>query len=215
MVLGKPISLLRPLGKIRRWHRGNLDRRGWASCMSWLLLKHGAGLSLAWLQVQPFIHSVRQTRCCSIVCSVYRQFAGYLLGCFGCGVHPLEVLVVRSAAQPGLPEVDPTREEEAAWPRFDAALQQSPDLAFAGQTTVAGEQGVLLTKNPGGADLDHRCPQVLVFLHGPDVPTYHCGSTQHSGSFFCCFTFLHVYMNIKCFAVFFFLLCFSCFTVGD
>lgn len=88
--------------------------------------------------------------------SVYRQFAGYLLGCFGYSVSPLEVLVTGSASQPGLPKVDPAGEKKAAGPRFDAALQQSPDLTPAGQATVAGEQGVLLTKHPGGADLDHR-----------------------------------------------------------
>lgn len=53
--------------------------------------------------------------------------------------------------------MDPAGEEEAAGPRFDPALQQGPDIASAGQATVASEEGVLLTKHPGGADLDHRC----------------------------------------------------------
>lgn len=153
-----------------------------ASCVLWLLLKHGAGLSLAWLPVQLSFCAIDKMLQCFH--SVYWQFAGYLLGCFGCSVHPLEVLVVRSAAQPGLPKVDPTSEKEAARARFDAALQQCPDLALAGQATVAREQGVLLAKHPGGADLDHRCPQVLVFLHRPDVGTYHCGWTERSGSLY-------------------------------
>lgn len=54
--------------------------------------------------------------------------------------------------------MDPTGEKEAAGSRFDATLQQSPDLTFAGQATVAGKQGVLLTEHAGGADLDQRCP---------------------------------------------------------
>lgn len=90
--------------------------------------------------------------------SVYWQFTRYLLGCFGHHVCLLEVLVAGSAAQPGLPKVDPTGEKEAAGPRFDTTLQQSPDFTPAGQATVAGEQGVLLTKHPSGADLDHCCP---------------------------------------------------------
>lgn len=97
--------------------------------------------------------------------SVDWQFAGYLLGCFGHGVGPLEVLVARSAAQPGLSEVDTTGEEEAAGPRSDAALQQGPDLTTAAQAAVAGEQGVLLTEHTGGADLDHRCPEVVILVH--------------------------------------------------
>lgn len=97
--------------------------------------------------------------------SVYWEFTGYLLGCFGYSVSPLEVLVTGSAAQPGLPEVDPAGEEKAARPRFDPTLQQSPDLTPAAQATVAGEQGILLTKHPGGADFDHRCSKVIVFHH--------------------------------------------------
>lgn len=89
--------------------------------------------------------------------SVYRQFTGYLLGCFGYSVSPLEVLVAWSAAQPGLPKVDSPGEEKAAGPRFDATLQQSPDLTLAGYATVAGEQGVLLPKHPGSTDFDHCC----------------------------------------------------------
>lgn len=97
--------------------------------------------------------------------SVYGQLAGDQLGCFSADVSLLEVLVARSAAQPGLPKVDPACEEEAARTWFNAALQQSPYFPPAGHTTVSGEQGVLLPKHPGGADLDHGCPKVLVFRH--------------------------------------------------
>lgn len=97
--------------------------------------------------------------------SVYSQFAGYLLGLFGHVVGPLEVLVSGGAAQPGLPEVDPASEEEAARSWFDATLQQRPDLTLAGQAAVSSEESVLLAKHPGAADLDHCCSKVLVFLH--------------------------------------------------
>lgn len=53
--------------------------------------------------------------------------------------------------------MDPAGEKKAAGTWFNAALQQSPNLTPAGQATVACEQGVLLTKHPGGADLDHGC----------------------------------------------------------
>lgn len=69
--------------------------------------------------------------------------------------------------------MDPTSEEEAPGSRFDAALNQSPDFTSAGQATVAGEKGVLLTKHAGGADLDHCRPQVLIFVHRPDVTSHH------------------------------------------
>lgn len=49
----------------------------------------------------------------------------------------------------------PAGEEEAARSRPDAALKQGPYIAPAGQPTAAGEQGVLLAKDAGGADLDH------------------------------------------------------------
>lgn len=97
--------------------------------------------------------------------SVYRQFAGDLLSCFSSDISLLEVLVARSAAQPGLPEVDPASEEKAAGTWFNAALQQSPNFAFAGHTTVTSEQGVFLTKHSGGADLDHGRSKVLIFHH--------------------------------------------------
>lgn len=89
--------------------------------------------------------------------SVYREFTGYLLGCFGYSVSLQEVLVAGSAAQPGFAKVDPTSEKEAAGSWFDSTLQQSPNLTPAGKTTVASEQSILLTKHPGGADLDHGC----------------------------------------------------------
>lgn len=61
--------------------------------------------------------------------------------------------------------MDPSSEKKATGSWFNTALQQSPDLAPAGQATVAGEQGVLLTKHPGGADLDHCRSKVLIFHH--------------------------------------------------
>lgn len=53
--------------------------------------------------------------------------------------------------------MDSTSEQETAGPRPDTTLQKCPDVAFAGEATVASEQGVLLTENPGGANLDHCC----------------------------------------------------------
>lgn len=61
--------------------------------------------------------------------------------------------------------MDPACEEEASRTWFNAALQKSPNFPPAGHTAASGEQGVLLTKHPGGADLDHGCPKVLVFRH--------------------------------------------------
>lgn len=51
--------------------------------------------------------------------------------------------------------MDPSSEKKATGTWLNATLQQSPNLTPAGQTTVAGKQGVLLTKHPRGADLDH------------------------------------------------------------
>lgn len=123
-----------------------------------------AGRSLARLTGQP-LFSIVESCWVEFLSSVHSQLTGYLLGLLGHSVGPLEVLVAGGTAQPGLPKVDATGEEEAARPRLDAALQQSPDLPLAGQPTVPSEQGVLLTEHPGGADLDHSGPEVLVFLH--------------------------------------------------
>lgn len=113
--------------------------------------------------------------------SVHGQLAGDLLRCLGHGVGPLEVLVAGSTAQPRLPEVDAAGEEEAPGTRFDATLQQGADLAVAAQTTVAGEQGVLLTEHPGGAHLDHSSLQVAVCSHRLDVASNDCGRKRHHG----------------------------------
>lgn len=156
MVLGKVHLLLSPLG--RRWWRHGCMGRTMASSKTWSRAEFGLAFRTA------STLSGRQA-VGELLHSVYRQFTGYLLGCFGCHVSPLEVLVSGSAAQPGLPEVDPPGEQEAAGPRFDAALQQRPDFPAAAEATVAGEQGVLLTKHPGGADFDHRRSQVIVFHH--------------------------------------------------
>lgn len=74
--------------------------------------------------------------------------------------------------------MDPTGEEEASGPWFDAALQKGADVPPSGHAAVAGEEGVLLAEDPRGADLDDRGAEVLVLLHGPDVASHHCGEDR-------------------------------------
>ena len=67
----------------------------------------------------------------------------------------------------------PAGEQEAAGAGPHAALLEGPDVAAAGQAAGAREQGVLLPEDAGGGDLDDRRPEVLVRLHGADVPSHH------------------------------------------
>lgn len=142
----------------------------WCLCGTHSMFSPGA-----WNEAELGLGSEHHSSCCRGLRSVYRQFAGDLLSCFGSDISLLEVLVARSAAQPGLPEVDPAGEEKAAGTWFNATLQQSPNFALAGHPTVTGEQGVLLAKHSGGADFDHGRSKVLIFHHWSDVSSYHCG----------------------------------------
>ena len=124
------------------------------------------------------VQCYRKLKAQVLVGSVYIQFTGDLLGLFGHGVGPLEVLVTGGAAKPRLAKVDPAGEEEASWSRPDPTLQKGTNLPRLGETAHAGEQGVLLTEDSGRADLDHGRPQILILLYRPDVPSYNCGEKE-------------------------------------
>lgn len=83
-----------------------------------------------------------------------------------------EVLVARSAAEPCLPKVQPTCEEEAAGPWFHSTPQQGVDVAC-GFAIFANrlEQGELLAVDASGAHTDDGFLQLDVIGDAPDVAT--------------------------------------------